>query len=289
MKRIKNIDFFVIGFQKCGTSTLHSWLSQESSISLPSQKETHFFSHNDRYKNGIDWYFSQFEVKENCLYGEIDPEYIYWPDAVHRMNELGGKAKIIVLVRNPIERMISHYKMTLRRGIEPLTLDQAIGEEKTRKKANPIEYRKHYSYFERSLYREQIENFQKVYNGNEYLFISFEKLFSEDRDAEYKKICDFLGIKSNLSQKDLNKKINEARAPRFKYINQLIWDKNKFKIIRNITSKIMSKKLKWKIYQYIYNKNSKKPEETFLSIELSEKIKSKLKKEIEYIEKTLKI
>ena len=69
--------FFLLGFQKSGTSTIHEWLKQINSISLPDVKETHFFSKKSNYKKGIKWYLGNFNVYENTTHiGEIDPSYI---------------------------------------------------------------------------------------------------------------------------------------------------------------------------------------------------------------------
>lgn len=258
MNKSKEINFLVIGCQKCGTSTLHHWLTKEQQVCLPKQKETHFFSHDEKYAKGIDWYFSQFEEKDNCLYGEVDPEYIFWPKAAERINKLSNRPKIVIILRDPVERMISQYQMSVRRAIEPLTLRQAINNGQVRKNENPINFYKHYSYIERSLYRKQIDLFKKNYGGKEYLLVSFDELFSENIYSQYKRICDFLGFKTALKESDLKEKINTKASPRFPAINKILWDKNKYKCARKIFSFILSPKIKRAILNSIYSKNKRK-------------------------------
>ena len=57
--------FFLLGFQKSGTSTIHEWLKQINSISLPDVKETHYFSKKSNYEKGIKWYLENFNVSKN--------------------------------------------------------------------------------------------------------------------------------------------------------------------------------------------------------------------------------
>jgi hypothetical protein len=253
----RDIDFLVIGCQKCGTSTLHHWLNKEKKVSLPKQKETHFFSHDDKYAKGYDWYYSQFDEKPNCMYGEVDPEYIYWKNAATRINKLNKKPKIIILLRDPTERMISQFQMSVRRAIEPLTLQEAINNSTKRKKDNKENYYKHYSYIERSLYKEQIESFQSKYDGNEYLFVLFEELFSESAYEQYNRICEFLGFKTSLKKNDLKERKNKRSSPKFPFINKILWDKKKYKFFRKITALILTSKTRQSLHRIIYEKNTK--------------------------------
>jgi hypothetical protein len=70
--------FFVVGAQKAGTTTIHQWLSRQPDVCLPAIKETHFFSHRDRFEKGTAWYLAQFEGGgTDRIRGEIDPDYAF--------------------------------------------------------------------------------------------------------------------------------------------------------------------------------------------------------------------
>ena len=74
----KSLEFFVIGVQKAGTTSLHDWLAQQPDICLPKLKETHFFTYQSRYEKGVDWYLDQFNGSSDQVYGEICPDYIFF-------------------------------------------------------------------------------------------------------------------------------------------------------------------------------------------------------------------
>ena len=85
-KLIKFPDFFIVGAQKCGTSTVHNWLNQDSRINLRTYKETHFFS--THYSNVMNWYFKQFPHFYNGKYilrGEVAPSYMFFPKVFERI------------------------------------------------------------------------------------------------------------------------------------------------------------------------------------------------------------
>ena len=75
---LKLPDFFVVGAQKSGTTTIHDLLKQNNQISLPEYKETHFFSRD--FSKGINWYLKQFIENEYKIRGEVDPSYMFFPN-----------------------------------------------------------------------------------------------------------------------------------------------------------------------------------------------------------------
>ena len=108
-------DFLVIGVQKGGTRFLYHCLSQHPGITLPFDKEVHFFDRD--FKKGINWYKAFFPLKlfsKSKIAGEITPRYIMNPDAPERSHTVLPNARIIVLLRDPIERAHSHFQMTRR-------------------------------------------------------------------------------------------------------------------------------------------------------------------------------
>ncbi|MBU2482884.1 MAG: sulfotransferase, partial [Proteobacteria bacterium] len=76
-------DFLIIGAQKAGTTTLHDWLITQSQLSLPNIKETHFFSKENRFEKGYNWYIKQFDMtSDKKIIGEVDPDYIFMPGVI---------------------------------------------------------------------------------------------------------------------------------------------------------------------------------------------------------------
>lgn len=125
--------FLIIGAAKGGTSSLYSYMVQHPGICGAVRKEIRFF---DRYfSRGLRWYQSCFPLKSRCvgrITGEATPSYLCYPHAAQRISEFLPDSKLVVLLRNPVDRAISHYHMSVRRKKESLPLSEAIAAEGAR-------------------------------------------------------------------------------------------------------------------------------------------------------------
>jgi len=122
-------NFIIIGAAKCGTSSLYNYLVEHPSIFRCIVKEPNYFSMY--YDKGNDWYKSCFPLsltkysienikKKKFITGEASTEYYWYPHAAKRARKIIPKAKIIVLLRNPIDRAYSHYNIDANEGLEKL-------------------------------------------------------------------------------------------------------------------------------------------------------------------------
>ena len=175
-------DFFLLGFQKSGTSSLYSILNQFDVISLPYLKETHYFSNDKIYLHGIKWYLKQFNVSTNSLIkGEIDPSYILNKTSLNRIKENYKEfPKFIFIMRKPIERAYSHYKMSKYRGYENLSFKEALDNEQNRLLRDKTDFSYlNYSYMKRSEYFTCLNDFINIFPNNQVLYLNFNDLISE--------------------------------------------------------------------------------------------------------------
>jgi len=120
--------FCIIGAMKSGTTSLHHYLAAHPEISMSQPKELNFFIAERNYDKGIDWYASHFDASAPVR-GESSPNYTkghFFEGVPARMNALLPDAKLIYVVRDPIERLISHYEHNRSRGRESRTLDEAL-------------------------------------------------------------------------------------------------------------------------------------------------------------------
>ena len=250
----KKITFICFGAQKAGTTTLHNILRQHSEIFLPQNKEIPFFHDDNKFEKGIDWWLKEnyHNVKHEKAIGVINPEYLFFPKACERIyKHLGPEIKIIIVIRNPVDRAYSQYIMNIRRGIENLSFEDALSEEKNRYTLS--DYQKNYSYLSRSLYSDQIKRFLTTFPKDNFLFLSFENDIVKNRDLTLKKIEDFLGV--NHENINVNIKSNESKESIFPSINKIIFSKNK--IVKFLANILFSKKMKHNIATKIYNLNIK--------------------------------
>ena len=126
--------FFLPGFQKSGTSTVHAWLNQIDNVCLPEIKETHHFSDKNSYLKGLDLYFENFNITNATTHiGEVDPSYSLEKEYYKRIKSTFPQIPyFIFIIRKPLERAYSHYLMSKLRGYEKLDFNMALNKEKAR-------------------------------------------------------------------------------------------------------------------------------------------------------------
>lgn len=121
-------NLIVPGFAKCGTSSLHEYLNLHPEICMSSEKEPHYFSKKDVYGRGADWHDSLFEPQQADVrvFGESSTSYSVWEPALVRIKQELHNPKCIVIVREPLERLLSHYRWMYALGLEQKDLHSAI-------------------------------------------------------------------------------------------------------------------------------------------------------------------
>ena len=121
------LDFLIIGAQKCATTTLFEHLRHHPSISMPIEKEVPFFTRPDcSPATWNDYAEKAFDACSKKLRGKATPQYMADPEVPAQLHQLMPGTKLIAILRDPIERTISHYYMAKRRGTETRSLEEAI-------------------------------------------------------------------------------------------------------------------------------------------------------------------
>lgn len=233
-------DFLIIGGERCGTSSLYYYLTEQPHIVSASTKETHFFDEN--FQKGTAWYRAQFPYslhrqyskdirKQDFLTGEGTPYYMLYPHAPRRTFEVVPEVKLIALLRNPVDRAFSKHWIETRAGFETWSFEDAIkGEEERlageREKmlADEQYYShsfRHFSYLTRGIYIDQLQNWLRYYPREQLLILRSEDMYS-DPAGVLQRTLNFLGVKNA----DLNKDFKNYRRPSKKgYRNQSITPK----------------------------------------------------------------
>lgn len=196
-------DFLIIGAQKCGTTSLYHYLTQHPQIVSASCKEVHFFDLN--YQFGLEWYTAQLGefARANSLCGEASPYYIFHPQVPARVARHFPQVKLIVLLRNPVDRAISHYYHEVKLGCETLSLEDAIAQEsdrlhgeleKLQTDANYYSYNhQHYTYLSRGLYLQQLQHWMTFFPQEQFLILKSED-FWENPDRTLVEVLNFLQL-----------------------------------------------------------------------------------------------
>ena len=194
-------DFLIIGCQKGGTTSLFDDLTHHPEVAAAKAKEIHYL--DIHYDKGVNWYRSFFPKTRDGVTGEASPYYLFHPLVPERAKRLLPDGRLIVLLRNPVERAYSHYQMVVRIGIEPLSFEEALACEKERIEAeeekilhNPFydsfNYR-YYSYAARGLYVVQLERWLRFFSKEQVLVMSSEQYF-ESPQTVYDRLTRFLDI-----------------------------------------------------------------------------------------------
>ena len=186
-------DFLIIGAQKCGTTSLFHYLGQHPQLVPSFGKEVHYFDggltpSDDNFGKGERWYRANFPLRRTIKRGdrtfEASPLYMFHPLAPRRIHDLLPRAKLIALLRNPTERAISHYFHSKQRGLEDLSISDALHREDER--LAPVmksgAYNSsafiHHSYQSRGLYLPQLQRYLEYFSRERILILSSEELFS---------------------------------------------------------------------------------------------------------------
>jgi hypothetical protein len=198
-------DFLIVGAQKAGTTALYAYLRRHPRITGPSWKEVSFFDRH--YARGERWYRGNFpnllRVRDE-LVGEASPSYLFHPLAPERVAALVPDARLIVLVRNPVDRALSHYNHEVALGREPLSFEDALAAEEDRLRgevdrlhADPS-YFSHpwwnYTYQARGRYAEQLERWLAVFPREQLMIQPSEELLAEP-ERTYARVLEFLGAR----------------------------------------------------------------------------------------------
>jgi sulfotransferase family protein len=124
----KGFDFLVVGAQKSGTTAIHEYLYHHPGIAMPAGKEAPFFSNDERFRRGFDAFRKEHlpGARPDQVWGKVSPQYMTSEAIVDRISRSVPRAKIIAILRDPVERAKSHYRMALRRGYDTRPIDKAF-------------------------------------------------------------------------------------------------------------------------------------------------------------------
>ena len=193
-------DLLGIGTQKGGTTYLHALLQHHPQIFLATPKEQHFFTLH--WQRGGPWYADQFAQAEShqCC-GEVTPYYLFHPEVPQRIKSQLPDVKLIVLLRDPVERALSQYFHSRRLGLEPLELEAAFAAEPKRladaaeqlAAGKPHRSHQQHSYLSRSRYEQQIARYEELFKPEQLLILRSEQLFAKPSYG-WTLVLQFLGV-----------------------------------------------------------------------------------------------
>jgi hypothetical protein len=205
-------DFVILGAAKAGTTSLYGWLSEHPYVAPASTKEVHYFDYN--FYRGVDWYRSHFPRRAECrafaaehgrpfLTGEASPPYLSHPHVPARLKRRLPEAKLLVALRDPVDRAYSQYQMSVREREEDLSFAEAIAAEDARldpERARLAADRRYsswpigcWSYKMRSSYADQVEAWFAEFDREQFHFLTLEELSVRPQET-LDRVHEFLGL-----------------------------------------------------------------------------------------------
>ena len=202
------LGFMIVGAQKCGTTALAHFLSQHPEIGMSSRKEVHLF---DAPEYSSDWTPEQIDERylpffDHCggaaIRGEATPIYMFLPGIAHELKRYNPDLKLIVLLRDPVERAISHYYMEKNRSEEHQPLWLALLSEPIRRRRckdarQAGSAMRRHSYRRRGLYSHQLHNLYRFFDKDRVLVVHTRDLLQR-HDVVLQRVFAFLGVSGHV-------------------------------------------------------------------------------------------
>lgn len=239
-------NFIVAGFPKCGTTSLFYYLTEHPEIYLPRQKELHFFSQHvlghthleenkefkKTYVRDIESYEKKYHEAQNELaIGDVSPSYAVYPTSIPYIKKyLGENVKIIILVRDPVNRTFSNYLHAVREYREKMEFYESLMDEPRRIKENYADF---LLYTKNSFYSANIKKYKESFN--DVLVLTQEDLL-RDTKGQLSMVYRFLNVQEGFIPKSLGTKFNEGGAFSDNFITRFILKPNPLRtfITKNI-------------------------------------------------------
>lgn len=224
-------NFFIVGAPKCGTTSLHEYLQRHPDVFMPFYKEPHFFGSDLRgsrfrqFRSQPERYFKLFrDVRSEQRIGESSPWYLASQRAAEEIRDYDPNAKIIIMLRNPIDMMYSMWAQFRYSGNEQIeTFDAALAAEAQRREGKWIRRAAHcitgLYYREMARFSEQVQRYFDCFGRENVQVIIFDD-FKSDTAAVYRAVLDFLQIDSQFETTfDI---MNPNKEVRLEWLQKLI-------------------------------------------------------------------
>ncbi len=250
-------DFLVIGAKRCGTTSLYQHLPEHPCISKSPYDNMGFF--NDNFHLGINWYksffptiFTRNKIKSkfgNCLTFDVTTTYMEEESTANNVYQTKPNMKIIVILRNPVDRAYSQYHLNVREKVEKRSFEEVIEENMNRldkesherHEIKPQFLAEKNNYLKKGLYAQQLRHWLKIFPRKNILIMSTDE-FESNQQTIYNKIFGFLNI-CQFEIKNTEKMEKGNYTPMESETRSLLLDY--FRSYNNELFKLIDKKFDW--------------------------------------------
>ncbi|OGD67250.1 hypothetical protein A2442_00560 [Candidatus Campbellbacteria bacterium RIFOXYC2_FULL_35_25] len=278
------IDFLGVGTIRGGTTWVHECLKEHPQVCVPTPKETHFFNDSYKYQKGLTYYSSFFKSKKCKVRGEINPGYLNNPMIAEKIKKNFPNIKILIFLRNPIERAWSHFLKHKNKGCNQIEKFEEI-------------LKKENIYINTGFYYKNIKKYIELFGKEKVLILIYEDL-EKNPEKFIESIYSFIGVDKTFKPKVLSRKVNylgysNAYLPK---LNKILIRPSKLlpkKLLKLLKKSRLIEKIFLNIRKIMFRLNTsknhpynKKTEE--IPSKLRKEMKEIYKEDIQNIEKLMK-
>jgi len=198
------------GFPKSGTSSFHQYLAQHPAICMSAPKEIHHFARSDRWARGPDGHNAIFghAMGAERYFGESSTTYCIWPVAAERIAATLEGPKVIILMRHPVERTLSHYRWMHRLGLESRPLREALRADGDSFHPDRDVKGNYQGYLAFSRYADHVPRWEDLFAAEDLLLVSASDL-ADSPETTLARVHEFLGLPGQTLVK--TEQINRTR------------------------------------------------------------------------------
>lgn len=224
MKANKKIEFFLIGAQKAGTTTLYNWLSQHPEINAPqSVKDLHFFSKNENLKKGFDWLHKQYKNDNQAYMLDGSVNYLCQSMVPERIHKYNSNAKFLIVLRDPVKRAYSAYQFFKKLCKEKRGFAEAI-EMELNGESGVWNDRDNFAYIDHGFYHRQLCKWHNHFEKERFHILLYEELFATP-EKFLPSIFQFLNVEVTFNPIFQTK--NKTGSVKYKWLNTMIYGEGK--------------------------------------------------------------
>ncbi|HEX7065262.1 MAG TPA: sulfotransferase [Bacillales bacterium] len=266
----KQPNFFIVGAAKSGTTSLFNYLKQHPEVFRPAVKEPKYFTssltnfpHNgpgdqrvdSKVIKDFDDYLQIFEnAEDEKAIGESSVDYLYYKESADLIHEAFPDAKIIIMLRNPVDRAFSAYLHLTRDSRETLSFEEGLQKEAERKRQN-YEFLWHYKSV--GMYYEQVRKYIEAFGSDRVRIYLFEDL-QNDLDHLLRDVFTFLGVDPDIKPED-TKPLNFSGIPKSKRMEALM-KPSRFQGLKKVIRTFLPKKFRSELLYKLRRSNLQKIE-----------------------------
>jgi hypothetical protein len=268
-------NLIVIGGLKCGTTSLHHYLNLHPQVAMSRPKELNFFVEELNWPLGADWYTGHFSPSAPVR-GETSPHYTNRPrfeGVAERMRSLlSDDARLIYMVRHPIDRALSHYLHNVGGGYEQRPLEEALGDERS-------------AYVQRSRYFFQLEPYLAKFAADRILVISREEL-GREREGTMRATFEFAGVDHEFSSPEFEREWETGSAKGsggFRLMDRAVRLPGLRALDRNFDR--LPERLRWLVERLVHDPGSGEAPKPEVPAQLRERLVAGLRDDVERLER----